>query len=44
MAIAHIGRRSREPEVFERPSNMKALKKYPRHVVKNTLVGLVVSD
>lgn len=28
MAIAHIGRRRREPEVFERPSNMKALKKY----------------
>lgn len=28
MAIAHMGRRNREPEVFERPSSIKALKKY----------------
>jgi transposase len=27
MAIAHMGRRGKDPEVFERPSNIKALKK-----------------
>ncbi len=28
MAVAHMGRRGREPEVVERPSNIRALKKY----------------
>ena len=38
MAIAHMGRRGKEPEVFERPSNIKALKKYLGSLKGRTII------
>jgi transposase len=38
MAIAHMGRRNREPEVFERPSSIKALKKYLGSLKGRTII------
>ncbi len=38
MAIARMGRRSKEPEVFERPSNIKALKQYLGSLKGRTII------
>jgi transposase len=38
MAIAHIGRRNRDPEVFERPSSIKALKQYLGSLKGRTII------
>ena len=38
MAIAHKGRRGKDPEVFERPSNIKVLKKYLASLKGRTII------